>query len=157
MSDWSDSVDLGITCFRGIIRLNPWPHDQIFCEWCFLKVTSAALCICLFLQKQLSENVYTDERRALLLCGGRICLRVVQELFGLTVIEMMHGPMWIVLVSDADGFVPLTFTHKDELTIRSARRKSPIRAPSCTDVFPPESPLSPSAEKWSLYHLKRNS
>ncbi|XP_026146092.1 WD repeat and coiled-coil-containing protein isoform X1 [Carassius auratus] len=98
-------------------------------------------------QKQLSENVYTDERRPLLLCGGRICLRVVQELFGLTVIEMMHGPMWIVLVADADGFVPLTFKHKDELTIRSARRKSPIRPPSCADVFLPESPVSPSAEK----------
>ncbi|XP_052391974.1 WD repeat and coiled-coil-containing protein isoform X3 [Carassius gibelio] len=98
-------------------------------------------------QKQLSDNVYTDERRPLLLCGGRICLRVVQELFSLTVVEMMHGPMWIVLVADADGFVPLTFKHKDELTIRSARRKSPIRPPSCADVFLPESPVSPNAEK----------
>ncbi|XP_067274151.1 WD repeat and coiled-coil-containing protein [Pseudorasbora parva] len=98
-------------------------------------------------QKQLSENVYTDERRPLLLCGGRICLRVVQELFGLTVVEMMHGPMWIVLVADADGFVPLTFKHKDELTVRSARRKSPVRPPSGADVFPPESPLSPNADK----------
>lgn len=98
-------------------------------------------------QKQLSENVYTDERRPLLLCGGRICLRVVQELFGLTVVEMMHGPMWITLVADADGFVPLTFKHKDELTIRSARRKSPARPPSGADDFPPESPKSPSMEK----------
>ncbi|KAK7151145.1 hypothetical protein R3I93_012167 [Phoxinus phoxinus] len=98
-------------------------------------------------QKQLSENVYTDERRALLLCGGRICLRLVQELFGLTVVEMMHGPMWIVLVADADGFVPLTFKHKDELTIRNARRKSPARPLNGTDEFFPESPLSPNAEK----------
>ncbi|CAM4688088.1 hypothetical protein PO909_010205 [Leuciscus waleckii] len=98
-------------------------------------------------QKQLSENVYTDERRALLLCGGRICLRMVQELFGLTVVEMMHGPMWIVLVADADGFVPLTFKHKDELTIRNARRKSPARPLNGTDEYLPDTPLSPNAEK----------
>ncbi|XP_051500188.1 WD repeat and coiled-coil-containing protein-like isoform X1 [Myxocyprinus asiaticus] len=92
-------------------------------------------------QKQLSENVYTDERRPLLLCGGRICLRVVQELFGLTVVEMMHGPMWLVLVADADGFVPLTFNHKDELTIRNVKRKSPVRPPSGEDDLPPQSPI----------------
>nr|XP_055049647.1 WD repeat and coiled-coil-containing protein [Misgurnus anguillicaudatus] len=95
-------------------------------------------------QKQLSENVYTDERRPVLLCGGKICLRVLQELFSLTVVEMMHGHMWLVLVSDADGFVPLIFKHKDELTIRNAKRKSPIGPPS--DDLPPESPQSPSSE-----------
>uniref|UniRef100_W5LD85 WD repeat and coiled-coil-containing protein n=1 Tax=Astyanax mexicanus TaxID=7994 RepID=W5LD85_ASTMX len=42
-------------------------------------------------QKQLSENVYTDERRPVLLYDGRLSLRVVQELFSLTVVEMMHG------------------------------------------------------------------
>ncbi|XP_051952243.1 WD repeat and coiled-coil-containing protein-like isoform X2 [Xyrauchen texanus] len=98
-------------------------------------------------QKQLSENVYTDERRPVLLCGGRICLRVVQELFGLTVVEMMHGPMWLVLVADADGFVPLIFNHKDELTIRNVKRKSPIRPPSGENDLPPQSPQSPNADK----------
>ncbi|KAA0708305.1 WD repeat and coiled-coil-containing protein [Triplophysa tibetana] len=98
-------------------------------------------------QKQLSENVYTDERKPLLLCGGKISLQVVQELFGLTVVEMMHGPMWLVLVADAEGFVPLMFKHKDELTIRSAKRKSPVRPPSGADELPSESPQSPSAEK----------
>ncbi|TRY66133.1 hypothetical protein DNTS_029073 [Danionella cerebrum] len=98
-------------------------------------------------QRQLSENVYTDERRPVLLCGGRVCLRVIRELFGLMVVEMMHGPMWIVLVADADGFVPLVFKHKDELTIRSARRKYPGKPPSVAEDFPPESPLSPGAEK----------
>ncbi|XP_062857437.1 WD repeat and coiled-coil-containing protein [Trichomycterus rosablanca] len=78
-------------------------------------------------QRQLSENVYTDERRSVLLCEGKLCLRVVQELFNLTVVEMMHGLTWIILVADADGFVPLTFKHQEELTIRNAIRKFPIR------------------------------
>ncbi|MCI4389445.1 hypothetical protein PGIGA_G00098200 [Pangasianodon gigas] len=79
-------------------------------------------------QTQLSENVYTDERRPVLLCEGKLCLRVLQELFNLTVMEMMHGPMWIILVADADGFVPLTFKHQEELTIRSAKRKLPFKS-----------------------------
>lgn len=40
---------------------------------------------------QVSENMYTDERRQVLLCKGRLSLRVLQELFNLTVIEMKHG------------------------------------------------------------------
>ncbi|KAI5611231.1 WD repeat and coiled-coil-containing protein [Silurus asotus] len=78
-------------------------------------------------QTKLSDNVYTDERRLVLLCEGKLSLLVLQELFSLTVIEMMHGPMWIILVADVDGFVPLTFQHQEALTIRSAKRKFPFK------------------------------
>lgn len=43
------------------------------------------------LQKQLSENVFIDERRPVLLCDGKLCLRALQDLFNLTIVEMMHG------------------------------------------------------------------
>ncbi|XP_026800169.3 WD repeat and coiled-coil-containing protein [Pangasianodon hypophthalmus] len=89
-------------------------------------------------QTQLSENVYTDERRPVLLCEGKLCLRVLQELFNLTVMEMMHGPMWIILVADADGFVPLTFKHQEELTIRSAKRKLPFKSANGSNDLPLE-------------------
>ncbi|XP_060722493.1 WD repeat and coiled-coil-containing protein isoform X1 [Tachysurus vachellii] len=94
-------------------------------------------------QMQLSENVYTDERRPVLLCEGRLCLRVLQELFNLTVMEMMHGPLWIVLVADADGFVPLTFKHQEELTIRSAKRKFSFKSASTSGSN--DQPLEKSA------------
>lgn len=42
-------------------------------------------------QKQLSENVFIDERRPVLLCEGKLCLRSLQELFNLTIVEMMYG------------------------------------------------------------------
>ncbi|KAM6992744.1 LOW QUALITY PROTEIN: WD repeat and coiled-coil-containing protein [Tautogolabrus adspersus] len=80
-------------------------------------------------QKQLSENVFIDERRPVLLCDGKLCLRALQELFNLTIVEMMYGPLWIVLVADADGFVPLTFKPKEELTVRNGKRKTNIRTP----------------------------
>ncbi|KAK1170340.1 WD repeat and coiled-coil-containing protein-like [Acipenser oxyrinchus oxyrinchus] len=74
--------------------------------------------------KQLSENVFIDERRPVLLCEGKLCLRVVQELFNLSVVEMSHGTLWIVLVADGEGFVPLTFKPKDEITVRDGRAKT---------------------------------
>uniref|UniRef100_UPI0037E95FE1 WD repeat and coiled-coil-containing protein n=1 Tax=Semicossyphus pulcher TaxID=241346 RepID=UPI0037E95FE1 len=80
-------------------------------------------------QKQLSENVFIDERRPVLLCDGKLCLRALQELFNLSIVEMMYGPLWIVLVADADGFVPLTFKPKEELTVRNGKRKTNIRTP----------------------------
>lgn len=46
---------------------------------------------CTLIQKQLSENVFIDERRPVLLCDGKLCLRVLQDLFNLTVVEMMYG------------------------------------------------------------------
>ncbi|XP_076872942.1 WD repeat and coiled-coil-containing protein isoform X2 [Brachyhypopomus gauderio] len=84
-------------------------------------------------QMQLSENVYREERRAVLLCDGRLSLPVVQELFNLTMVEMMHGSVWIVLVADADGFVPLTFKHKEALTVRNAKRKPLCKSVSTID------------------------
>lgn len=43
------------------------------------------------LQKQLSENVFIDERRPVLLCDGKLCLRALQDLFNLTIVEMLYG------------------------------------------------------------------
>lgn len=45
------------------------------------------------MQKQLSENVFIDERRPVLLCDGKLCLRALLELFNLTIVEMMHGTL----------------------------------------------------------------
>lgn len=43
------------------------------------------------MQKQLSENVFIDERRPVLLCDGKLCLRALQDLFNLAIVEMMYG------------------------------------------------------------------
>ncbi|XP_068433247.1 WD repeat and coiled-coil-containing protein [Clinocottus analis] len=91
-------------------------------------------------QKQLSENVFIDERRPVLLCEGKVCLRVLQDLFNLTIVEMMYGPLWVVLVSDADGFVPLAFKPKEELTVRNGKRKSTLRTPGSPETSVPSSP-----------------
>ncbi|KAL6095576.1 wdcp [Pungitius sinensis] len=91
-------------------------------------------------QKQLSENVFIDERRPVLLCEGKLCLRVLQDLFTLTIVEMMYGPLWVVLVADADGFVPLTFRPKEELTVRNGKRKTHLRTPESPEDSVPSSP-----------------
>nr|XP_020459443.1 WD repeat and coiled-coil-containing protein isoform X2 [Monopterus albus] len=91
-------------------------------------------------QKQLSENVFINERRPVLLCDGKLCLRVLQDLFGLTIVEMMYGPLWIVLVADADGFVPLTFRPKEELTVRNGKRKTTLQPPGSPENSCPSSP-----------------
>ncbi|KAM7395715.1 hypothetical protein PAMA_007133 [Pampus argenteus] len=91
-------------------------------------------------QKQLSENVFIDERRPVLLCDGKLCLRALQDLFNLTIVEMMYGPLWIVLVADADGFVPLTFKPKEELTVRNGKRKTTLRTPGSPENSCPSSP-----------------
>lgn len=58
------------------------------------------------------------------------------------------GPLWIVLVGDADGFVPLTFKPKEELTVRNGKRKTPLRTPdtSCPSSPTPISNPNPSTE-----------
>ncbi|XP_072296236.1 WD repeat and coiled-coil-containing protein [Eucyclogobius newberryi] len=99
-------------------------------------------------QKQLSENVFIDERRPVLLCDGKLCLRALQDVFGLTTVEMMYGPLWIVLVADPDGFVPLTFKAKDELTVRNGKRKSSVRTPETSCASSPAP--SPSAHAETL-------
>lgn len=57
-------------------------------------------------QKQLSENVFIDERRPVLLCDGKLCLRALLELFNLTIVEMMHGTLRVL-----QGFLFLFFLH----------------------------------------------
>lgn len=56
------------------------------------------------------------------------------------------GPMWIVLVADADGFVPLTFKHQEELTIRSAKRKLPFKLVSGSNDLPLQNQQSTNVE-----------
>ncbi|XP_031722033.1 WD repeat and coiled-coil-containing protein [Anarrhichthys ocellatus] len=94
-------------------------------------------------QKQLSENVFIDERRPVLLCDGKLCLRALQDLFNLTIVEMVYGPLWVVLVADADGFVPLTFKPKEELTVRNGKRKINLRTPESSVPSSPAPGQSP--------------
>ncbi|XP_006880778.1 PREDICTED: WD repeat-containing protein C2orf44 homolog [Elephantulus edwardii] len=58
------------------------------------------------------------EKRAVLLCDGKLRLSTVQQAFGLSLIEMLHGSLWILLTADSEGFIPLTFTSTQELIIR---------------------------------------
>lgn len=48
--------------------------------------------------------------------------------------------MWVVLVADADGFVPLTFKPKEELTVRNGKRKTNLRTPGSPENSVPSSP-----------------
>ncbi|NXC85227.1 WDCP protein, partial [Cercotrichas coryphoeus] len=73
-------------------------------------------------QKQLSKSD-ADESRAVLLCGGKLRLNVVQQIFNLSLVEMQHGSSWIVLTADSEGFIPLTFTSTQEILIRDATAK----------------------------------
>ncbi|XP_060505748.1 WD repeat and coiled-coil-containing protein [Panthera onca] len=58
------------------------------------------------------------EKRAVLLCNGKLRLSTVQQTFGLSLIEMLHDSHWILLCADSEGFIPLTFTATQEITIR---------------------------------------
>ncbi|XP_028460996.1 WD repeat and coiled-coil-containing protein [Perca flavescens] len=105
-------------------------------------------------QKQLSENVFIDERRPVLLCDGKLCLRALQDLFNLTIVEMMYGPLWIVLVADADGFVPLTFKTQEELTVRNGKRKANLRTPENSvpsSPAPSHGPITTTEASYSAY------
>ncbi|XP_067400791.1 WD repeat and coiled-coil-containing protein-like isoform X2 [Emydura macquarii macquarii] len=64
-----------------------------------------------------------DERRAVILCDGKLRLSTVQQIFGLSLVEMQHGSIWIVLTADNEGFVPLTFGSMQEIIIRDASSK----------------------------------
>ncbi|XP_061088194.1 WD repeat and coiled-coil-containing protein-like [Conger conger] len=97
-------------------------------------------------QKQLSENVFIDERRSVLLCENKLHLGVVRDLFNLSVVEMMHGPLWIILVEDAEGFVPLNFIPDSELTVRNGKRKMADSFPREAEVPSPAGPDSQSAD-----------
>ncbi|XP_072714520.1 WD repeat and coiled-coil-containing protein isoform X4 [Ciconia boyciana] len=73
-------------------------------------------------QKQLSRSD-SDERRAVILCGGKLRLNIVQQIFNLSLVEMQHGSSWIVLTADSEGFVPLMFTSMQEIVVRDASTK----------------------------------
>ncbi|XP_066170811.1 WD repeat and coiled-coil-containing protein [Sylvia atricapilla] len=73
-------------------------------------------------QKQLSKSD-ADESRAVLLCGGKLRLDIVQQIFNLSLVEMQHGSFWIVLTADSEGFIPLMFTSTQEILIRDASAK----------------------------------
>ncbi|KAG8445720.1 hypothetical protein GDO86_010489 [Hymenochirus boettgeri] len=81
------------------------------------------------------------EKRAVLLSHGKLHLRTVQEVFHLVCIEMKFGSMWIILTEDGNGFVPITFRHNQEVTIRDAREGG-CRRSSCAD---PMASLEPSS------------
>ncbi|XP_047602541.1 WD repeat and coiled-coil-containing protein isoform X2 [Lutra lutra] len=63
------------------------------------------------------------EKRAVLLCNGKLSLKTVQQTFGLSLIEMLHDSHWILLCADSEGFIPLTFTATQEVTIRDGSAK----------------------------------
>ncbi|KAM9383036.1 WD repeat and coiled-coil-containing protein-like [Phaethornis superciliosus] len=86
-------------------------------------------------QKQLSRSG-SDERRAVILCGGKLRLNVVQQIFNLPLVEMQHGTSWIVLTADSEGFVPLSFTPAQEVVVRdgSARGYS-ARSSKTLDII----------------------
>ncbi|KAL2082250.1 hypothetical protein ACEWY4_022068 [Coilia grayii] len=101
-------------------------------------------------QRQLSESVFIDERRPVLLCEGKLCLKMIQELFSLSVVEMLHGSIWIVLVADAEGFVPLTFKPGEQLTIRNGKRKFPLDAHGGLGDSSPERQIASCVENREL-------
>ncbi|XP_038607351.1 WD repeat and coiled-coil-containing protein-like [Tachyglossus aculeatus] len=61
------------------------------------------------------------ERRTFLLCDGKLRLSVIQRTFGLSLVEMQHDSLWIILAADSEGFIPLTFTTTQEIIIRDGR------------------------------------
>ncbi|XP_058658372.1 WD repeat and coiled-coil-containing protein [Ammospiza caudacuta] len=94
----------------GKRNLPVYPSSQ---EPSFIKITC---------QRQLSKSD-ADESRAVLLCGGKLRLSIVQQIFNLSLVEMQHGSSWIVLTADSEGFVPLMFTSTQEILIRDATAK----------------------------------
>uniref|UniRef100_A0A8B9Q3L1 WD repeat and coiled-coil-containing protein n=1 Tax=Apteryx owenii TaxID=8824 RepID=A0A8B9Q3L1_APTOW len=77
-------------------------------------------------QKCFSNGAAAEERKAVLLCDGKIHLSLVQQLFDLPIIEMKHGSSWIVLTADNDGFVPLIFRATQEIIIRDGTDSSEV-------------------------------
>ncbi|XP_029451870.1 WD repeat and coiled-coil-containing protein isoform X2 [Rhinatrema bivittatum] len=76
---------------------------------------------CVYITYQKNQRpTYTgiENKRCFLLCHGKLRLSTVQELFKISLVEMQHGSLWIVLTADSEGFVPLTFQDKQEIMIR---------------------------------------
>ncbi|XP_030304572.1 WD repeat and coiled-coil-containing protein isoform X2 [Calypte anna] len=100
-----------------------------------------------FLNKQLCSSD-ADERRAVILCGGKLRLNVVQQIFSLSLVEMQHGTSWIVLTADSEGFVPLSFTPAQEVVVRdgSARGYS-ARSSKTLDILSSTEGCRPAASE----------
>lgn len=82
--------------------------------------------VCISCQKPLSAGDGVNEKKSFLLCEGKLQLSVVQGVFNLSLVEMQHGSSWIVLTTDSEGFVPLTFRTAQEIIIRDASVRSKI-------------------------------
>ncbi|XP_069584278.1 WD repeat and coiled-coil-containing protein-like [Ranitomeya imitator] len=81
-------------------------------------------------------------KKSVLLCDNKLRLGTIQELFCLSLVEMLLGSScWITLTADNEGFVPLTFSANQELFIRDARGPpaSPISSASFRPAEPPSS------------------
>uniref|UniRef100_A0A8C6XFT8 WD repeat and coiled-coil-containing protein n=1 Tax=Naja naja TaxID=35670 RepID=A0A8C6XFT8_NAJNA len=72
-------------------------------------------------QKHSSDGAIVEETRNVLLYNGKIPLNLVQQLFDLHIVEMKHGPSWIVLTVDGEGFIPVAFKAKQEIIIRDGK------------------------------------
>ncbi|NXH19316.1 WDCP protein, partial [Bucco capensis] len=101
-------------------------------------------------QKQLSRSD-SDERRAVILCGGKLRLNIVQQLFNLSLVEMQHGSSWIVLTADSDGFVPLTFISTQEIIVRDASAKGySARSSKTLDIISSTEGCRPASESLDI-------
>ncbi|OCT81302.1 WD repeat and coiled-coil-containing protein [Xenopus laevis] len=85
----------------------------------------------LFITYQDPAHEGVSEKRTVLLSHGKLHLRTVQDVFQLASIEMKFGSMWIILTEDGEGFVPITFKHNQEVTIRDARERGHSRSSTC--------------------------
>ncbi|XP_021500634.1 WD repeat and coiled-coil-containing protein isoform X1 [Meriones unguiculatus] len=77
------------------------------------------------------------EKRAVLLCDGKLRLSTIQQMFGLSLVEMLHDSHWILLCADSQGFIPLTFTAAQTVVVRDG---------SCWGAQASTQPFSPIPE-----------
>uniref|UniRef100_A0A6J0TC46 WD repeat and coiled-coil-containing protein n=1 Tax=Pogona vitticeps TaxID=103695 RepID=A0A6J0TC46_9SAUR len=85
-------------------------------------------------QKESSGTV-APEKRAVILCDGKLRLSVIQQLFNLSLVEMQHGLSWIVLTADNEDFIPLTFDTLQEIVIRDASVSCNDRSSSSSKIL----------------------
>ncbi|XP_031211158.1 WD repeat and coiled-coil-containing protein [Mastomys coucha] len=77
---------------------------------------------------QKPHSVDPAERRAVLLCDGKLRLSTVQQAFGLHLVEMLHDSHWILLSADSQDFIPLTFTAAQTVVVRDGSLAKPEEA-----------------------------
>lgn len=73
-------------------------------------------------------SVGPAEKRAVLLCDGRLRLSTIQQMFGLHLVEMLHDSHWILLCADGQDFIPLTFTAAQTVVVRDGSLSTPEEA-----------------------------